>query len=164
MRRGLVQPSVNPRRTNPPIAVQILAVGARSRLALLRKRWSPFWEHVSAPKIMKCPCDGECQGSGGRAALFDSARRDASRHCAAACAPLAHDPTHCRADVSRRRACTLSPAAQTMVTVLGTCFGAQNYEMLWWRRVCNLLVVVSFIRFVVAAHARDIESAGYVTA
>ena len=38
-------------------------VGARSRSVLLRKLWSPFWEHVSVPKIMKYPCDGECHAA-----------------------------------------------------------------------------------------------------
>ena len=79
MRRGPVRLGVNPERTALRIAAQLLVVGARSRSFLLRKLWSPFWEHVSVSKIMKYPCDGECQVSGARAALFDSSRRDASR-------------------------------------------------------------------------------------
>ena len=89
---------------------------------------------------MNYPYDGDCQASCARAALFDSSRRDASRPCAAECEPSAHGPTNCRADFSRRRACTLGPAAQTMVTVLGTRFGVQNYEIPLLRRVPRLLV------------------------
>ena len=62
-RRGPVRRSVNPWRTTQRIAAQILVVGARSRSVLLRKLWSPFWEHVSVPKIMKYPCDGECHAA-----------------------------------------------------------------------------------------------------
>jgi hypothetical protein len=58
MRRGAVRLSVNPWRTTPRIAARIFVVGARSRWALLRKQWSPFWEHVSVPKIMKYLGDG----------------------------------------------------------------------------------------------------------
>ena len=128
-RRGPVRLSVSIWRTTSRIAARILVVGARSRSALLRKLWSPFWEHVSVPKIMQYPCDGECQVSGARAALFDSQRRDASQPSAAECEPLAHEPTNCHASVSRRRALTLGSAAQTMVTVLGTRFGAQYYAI-----------------------------------
>ena len=52
-----------------------------------------------------------------------------SRPRAAERQPLARDPTNCRADLTRRRAFTLGSAAQTMVTVLGTRFGTQNYEI-----------------------------------
>ena len=59
-RRGPVRLGVNPWRTTIRIAPQILVVGARSRSALLRILWSPFWEHISVPQIMKYPRDGEC--------------------------------------------------------------------------------------------------------
>ena len=78
---------------------------------------------------MKYPRDGECHA-------FLCARcfvRLATPRRAAAPSggyePLAHNPTNCHADVSRRRARTLGPAAQTMVIVLGTRFGAQSYEI-----------------------------------
>ena len=64
-----------------------------------------------------------------RAALFGSPRRDASRPCAAEREPLAHGPTNCRAYFCRRRAFALGSAALTMVPVLGTRVGAQNYEI-----------------------------------
>ncbi len=63
MRRSPVRLSVNPERTAMRIAAQILIVGARSRSVLLRKLWSQFGEHVSVPKIMKYPCDGECRAA-----------------------------------------------------------------------------------------------------
>ena len=75
-----------------------------------------------------------------RAALFDPSHREASRPCAAECEPLAHDPTNCGADSSRRRALALGTAAQTMVAVLGTRFGAQNYEIPLRRRMPRCLV------------------------
>ena len=59
-RRGPVRLGVNPWRTTIRIAPQILVVGARSRSALLRNLWSPLWEHISVPQIMKYPRDGEC--------------------------------------------------------------------------------------------------------
>ena len=165
MRRGLVRLSVNPLRTTPRIAAQTLVVGARSRWVLLRKQWSPFWEHVSVPESMKYQCDGDCQVSGARAALFDSSRRDASRPCAAECKPLAHDPTNCRADFSRRRALTLGSAAPAVVTVLGTCFDTPKIM----KFPCDGKCKVSGARAALfdssrcdASRARGNESAGYV--
>ena len=64
-----------------------------------------------------------------RAALFDSSRRDVSRPCAAECEPLVRAPTSCHADVSRRRALTRRSDVQTLITVLGTCFGTPEFEL-----------------------------------
>ena len=89
---------------------------------------------------MERPCDRECQVLGARADLFDASRRDAPRPCATECAPLARDPTNCRADVSHGRALMRRPDAQTMVTVLGTHFGTQNFERPMSHRVPSLLV------------------------
>ena len=78
---------------------------------------------------MNYPYDGECQASCARAALFFSSRRDASRPCATECEPLARAPPNCHASVNRRRALTRRSDAHTVATVLGTCFGAQKFEI-----------------------------------
>ena len=127
MRRGPVRLSVNPWRTTPRIAAQVLVVGARSRSALLRKLWSPFWEHVSVPNIMQYPCDGECQVFlYARAALIDSARRDTSRPCAFEGGALARGFANCRTDINRQRTVKRDSDAQAGDTVLGTRCDHQN--------------------------------------
>ena len=90
---------------------------------------------------MERPCDRECQVLGARADLFDASRRDAPRPCATECAPLARDPTNCRADVSHGRALMRRPDAQTMVTASGTHFGTPNVErpMSYRAWQCHLL-------------------------
>ena len=128
MRRGPVRLSVNPWRTTPRIAAQVLVVGARSRSVLLRKIGSPFWEHVSVPNIMQYPCDGECQVFlYARAALIDSARRDTSRPCAFEGGALTRGFANCRTDINRQRTAKRESDAQAGGTVLGTRCDHQNF-------------------------------------
>jgi hypothetical protein len=66
MRRGLVRSRVNLWRAASRIATQIIAVGARSSEALMRKQWCPFWEHVSVTANLKYPLDAESQCTAAR--------------------------------------------------------------------------------------------------
>ena len=107
-----------------PMRLQLCSIGH----ATVRGHRAQFWEHVSARRNNERPCDRECQILGARDDLFDASRRDAPRPCATECEPLARDPTNCRADVSHGRALMRRSDAQTMVPVLGTRVGAQNFE------------------------------------
>ena len=128
MRRDPVWLSVNPWRTTSRIAAQVLVVDTRSRSVLLRKLWSPFWEHVSVPNIMQYPCDGECQVFlYARAALIDSARRDTSRPCAFEGGALTRGFANCRTDINRQRTVKRDSDAQAGGTVLGTRFDQHNF-------------------------------------
>ena len=98
MRRGLVRLRVNRWRAVPRIATQMLAVGARSSEALMRKQWCQrCWERVLVTANLKCKVDAEdkciaarhveqrttprAKPSDARAASFDLARRDALAVC-----------------------------------------------------------------------------------